>query len=229
MDKKLIIAIDGHASCGKSTFAKMIAKDLGYIYIDSGAMYRAVTLHSMRKGLTGKTGTDRESIIKELPSISIRFSFNSDSDKYETFLNNENVEAEVRSIEVSGYVSEVSRIAEVRNRMVELQRNIGTFRGIVMDGRDIGTVVFPDADIKIFLTASVEVRAMRRFLELEEKGVDANLKEIKMNIEERDKIDSTREISPLRRAEDALLLDNSNMTTESQMAWFRGIMKKYKS
>lgn len=229
MDKKLIIAIDGHASCGKSTFAKMIAKELGYIYIDSGAMYRAVTLHSLRKGLTGKTGTDREGIIKELPSISIRFSYNSNSGEYETFLNNENVEAEIRSIEVSGYVSEVSRIAEVRNRMVELQRKISTFRGIVMDGRDIGTVVFPDADIKIFLTASVEVRAMRRFLELREKGVEANLEDIKMNIEERDKIDSTREMSPLRQADDALLVDNTNMTPERQMVWFRDLLKKYKS
>jgi cytidylate kinase len=229
MDKKIIIAIDGHASCGKSTFAKMIARELGYIYIDSGAMYRAVTLHSLRKGLTGINGTDREGIIRELSSISIRFSYNTDTGSYETYLNNENVETEIRNIEVSGYVSEVSRIREVRNRMVELQREIGIFKGIVMDGRDIGTVVFPDAEIKIFLTASVEVRAMRRFLELKEKGVDANLEEIKSNIEERDRMDSSREISPLVRAEDALLLDNSNMTPERQMSWFRELLKKERS
>ncbi|MCA1757550.1 MAG: (d)CMP kinase [Bacteroidales bacterium] len=226
MDKKIIVAIDGHASCGKSTFAKMIAKELGYIYIDSGAMYRAVTLYSLRQGFTGSNGTDRESIIKELSSISIRFSYNADTGGYETYLNNENVEDEIRSIEISGYVSEVSRISEVRKRMVELQREIGVFKGIVMDGRDIGTVVFPDADIKIFLTASVEVRAMRRFLELKEKGVEANLEEIKSNIEERDRMDSSREISPLIKAEDALLLDNSNMTPERQMSWFRELLKK---
>jgi cytidylate kinase len=229
MEKKIIIAIDGHASCGKSTFAKMIAKELGYIYIDSGAMYRAVTLHSMRKGLTGINGTDRNGIIRELASISIRFSYNTDTGSYETYLNNENVESEIRNIEVSGYVSEVSRIREVRNRMVELQREIGIYKGIVMDGRDIGTVVFPDAEIKIFLTASVEVRAMRRFLELKEKGVDANLEEIKSNIEERDKMDSSREISPLIMADDALLLDNSNMTPERQMSWFRELLKKERS
>lgn len=229
MEKKIIIAIDGHASCGKSTFAKMIAKELGYIYIDSGAMYRAVTLHSLRKGLTGINGTDRDGIIRELASISIRFSYNTDTGSYETYLNNENVEAEIRNIEVSGYVSEVSRIREVRTRMVELQREIGIFKGIVMDGRDIGTVVFPDAEIKIFLTASVEVRAMRRFLELKEKGVDANLEEIKSNIEERDRMDSSRDISPLIRAEDALLLDNSNMTPERQMSWFRELLKKERS
>lgn len=229
MEKKIIIAIDGHASCGKSTFAKMIARELGYIYIDSGAMYRAVTLHSLRKGLTGINGTDRDGIIRELASISIRFSYNTDTGSYETYLNNENVEAEIRNIEVSGYVSEVSRIREVRTRMVELQREIGIFKGIVMDGRDIGTVVFPDAEIKIFLTASVEVRAMRRFLELKEKGVDANLEEIKSNIEERDRMDSSREISPLIRAEDALLLDNSNMTPERQMSWFRELLKKERS
>lgn len=229
MEKKIIIAIDGHASCGKSTFAKMIAKELGYIYIDSGAMYRAVTLHSMRKGLTGINGTDRNGIIRELASISIRFSYNTDTGSYETYLNNENVESEIRNIEVSGYVSEVSRIREVRNRMVELQREIGIYKGIVMDGRDIGTVVFPDAEIKIFLTASVEVRAMRRFLELKEKGVDANLEEIKSNIEERDKMDSSREISPLTMADDALLLDNSNMTPERQMSWFRELLKKERS
>lgn len=226
MDKKIIIAIDGHASCGKSTFAKMIAKELRYIYIDSGAMYRAVTLYSLRHGFTGSNGTDRESIIKDLSSISIRFSYNADTGDYETYLNNENVEDEIRSIEISGYVSEVSRIREVRNRMVELQREIGIFKGIVMDGRDIGTVVFPDADIKIFLTASVEVRAMRRFLELKGKGVDANLEDIKSNIEERDRMDSSREISPLIKAEDALLLDNSNMTPERQMSWFRELLKK---
>jgi cytidylate kinase len=226
MEKKIIIAIDGHASCGKSTFAKMIAKELGYIYIDSGAMYRAVTLHSLRKGLTGINGTDREGIIRELAGISIRFSYNTDTGSYETYLNNENVESEIRNIEVSGYVSEVSRIREVRNRMVELQREIGIYKGIVMDGRDIGTVVFPDAEIKIFLTASVEVRAMRRFLELKEKGVDANPEEIRSNIEERDKMDSSREISPLIMAEDALLLDNSNMTPERQMSWFRELLKR---
>ena len=169
MDKKLIIAIDGYSSCGKSTFAKAIAMELNYIYIDSGAMYRAVTLYCLRKGYAGKGDIRMGSILDDIKNIHISFVYNSDISEYETYLNSENVESEIRGIEVSSYVSRISQIPEVRARMVELQRQIGVFKGIVMDGRDIGTVVFPDADLKIFMTASVDIRAKRRFDELRNK------------------------------------------------------------
>lgn len=224
--KKIIIAVDGHSSCGKSSFAKLIARELNYIYIDSGAMYRAVTLYCKRLNLVNHGGAYEEGIKKVLPDIKIAFNYNPDTKLYETFLNNENVEEEIRRIEVSRLVSIVSRIKEVRTRMVELQREIGVFKGIVMDGRDIGTVVFPDAEIKIFMTASAEVRAERRWLELKGMGIEAGREEILKNILERDEIDSNREISPLRRADDAFLLDNSNMTFDQQMDWFRGLMKQ---
>ena len=171
MEKRLIIAIDGYSSCGKSTFAKSIAKMLNYIYIDSGAMYRAVTLYCLRNNLTGNRGINIEGIRSALKHISIDFVYNPDIQEYETFLNSENVEREIRSMEVTANVSRVSQIYEVRARMVEMQREIGSFRGIVMDGRDIGTVVFPDADIKIFMTASIDIRVKRRFDELKQKGI----------------------------------------------------------
>lgn len=227
MSQKLIIAIDGHSSCGKSSFAKLIANKLGYIYVDSGAMYRAITLYSLRNNLVNSKGAQVEEIINSLPKIRIDFRYNPDLEVYETFLNSENVEQEIRELTVSNLVSIVSKIKEVRARMVELQREIGVFKGIVMDGRDIGTVVFPDADIKIFMTATAKIRAERRYLELKEKGTDVDIKLIEKNIIERDNIDSTREISPLKRAEDAHILDNSNMSFDQQMSWFAEILKGY--
>jgi cytidylate kinase len=226
IQQKLIIAVDGYSSCGKSTFAKAIAAKYGYLFIDSGAMYRAVTLFCIRKGLVGDGFLKREEIISMLPIIDISFSYNPDKGEYETYLNSENVEWDIRTVEVTRHVSEVSKISEVRTRMVELQRQIGYFRGIVMDGRDIGTVVFPDADLKIFMTASVDIRAERRYKELKGKGMDADLNEIREAMIKRDNIDETREISPLRKADDAIVLDNSEMTVDKQMEWVSSIIDK---
>ena len=226
MNKKLIIAIDGYSSCGKSTFARVIAKELNYIFIDSGAMYRAVTLYCMRRGFVSEGSIDRNGIVSELNNMNIEFVYNPDISEYETFLNSENVEKEIRGIEVSSNVSSISKIHEVRARMVELQRQIGVFKGIVMDGRDIGTVVFPDADLKIFMTASVEVRAKRRYDEMISKGIKADLEEVRKNIIARDITDENRDISPLRRADDAMVLDNTRMTVAEQMAWVRVIIEK---
>jgi len=225
MEKKLIIAIDGYSSCGKSTFAKSIAKMLNYIFIDSGAMYRTVTLYCMRRGFIGNGGLNLSGVLRELTDINIDFIFNPDIDEYETFLNSENVEQEIRNIEVSSNVSRISQIAEVRARLVELQRQIGIQKGIVMDGRDIGTVVFPDADIKIFMTASVDIRAKRRHDELKAKGTIIDFEEIKNNIIARDIADENRDISPLRRADDAILLDNSRMSVDQQMTWIKQIIQ----
>ena len=225
MTKKLIIAIDGYSSCGKSTFAKAIAGELNYIYIDSGAMYRAVTLYCLRKGYTGRGDLNINGILDDLPDIHIGFVYNPDILEYETYLNSENVEQEIRGVKVSSYVSRISQIYEVRSRMVELQRQIGVFKGIVMDGRDIGTVVFPDADLKIFMTASVDIRARRRYDELKGKKIDVEFEEIKRNIIARDIADENRDISPLRRAEDAIVLDNSRMSVSQQMNWFRKIIE----
>jgi CMP/dCMP kinase len=225
MDKKLIIAIDGYSSCGKSTFAKAIAKELRYIYIDSGAMYRAVTLYCMRKGFITKDGFNIKDVLNNLNDIIVSFVFNSEIRQYETFLNNENIENEIRGLEVSSFVSKISQIQEVRSRMVELQRQIGIDKGIVMDGRDIGTVVFPEADLKIFMTASVDIRTTRRYDELIAKGNKVDFEEIKRNIVARDIADENRDISPLRRAEDAIVLDNSRMTVQEQMEWVMNIIK----
>ncbi|HKK40765.1 MAG TPA: (d)CMP kinase [Bacteroidales bacterium] len=226
MNKRLIIAIDGYSSCGKSTFAKSIARELGYIYIDSGAMYRAVTLYCIRKGFITDNHPDTASLVEALPEIHFDFVFNPDRKEYETFLNSENVEEEIREMEVTSHVSSVSQVHEVRERMVELQRQIGIARGIVMDGRDIGTVVFPGADLKIFMTASVDIRARRRYDELRRKGLDVDFEEIKNNIIARDIADENRDISPLRRADDAQVLDNSRMTVEDQMRWINNIIEK---
>lgn len=229
MDKKLTIAIDGYSSCGKSTFAKLIAKELNYLYIDSGAMYRAVTLYCLRNKLVGQGFIDPRGITSEMVNIHIDFVFNPDLGEYETYLNSENVEREIRSMEVTSYVSRISQIHEVRTRLVELQRQIGIFKGIVMDGRDIGTVVFPDADIKIFMTASVDIRAKRRFDELKSKGILGNYEEVKNGIIARDIADENRDISPLKRADDAVVLDNSRMTVTEQMSWVRGLISKKKN
>jgi len=217
--KKIIIAIDGHSSCGKSTMAKSLAQELGYIYIDSGAMYRVVTLYALRNGLINNCVPDIEKIIKELKNINITFKWDELLGKNTTFLNGENVEEEIRRLEVSENVSPISTIAEVRHEMVKQQRENGKSKGIVMDGRDIGTVVFPEAELKIFMTASPEIRAKRRFDELKEKGVEVDFSSILQNVEGRDEIDSTREVSPLKKADDALILDNSDLTREEQLKW----------
>ena len=226
MIKKLIIAIDGYSSCGKSTFAKTIAKELNYIFIDSGAMYRAITLWCIRNNSISDSYIDTESIIYGLKNLSVSFVLNSETNTPEIFLNAENVENQIRSLEVTRYVSEISQIPEVRNRLVELQRKIGANKGIVMDGRDIGTVVFPNADIKIFMTASVDIRAKRRYDELKAKGVDVDIEEVRNGIIARDIADENRDISPLRKAEDAITLDNSRMTVEAQMSWIKEIIEK---
>jgi cytidylate kinase len=228
MEKKLTIAIDGYSSCGKSTFAKAVAKELDYLYIDSGAMYRAVTLFCLRRNLVTRMELDRQGLISELGNIHIDFVFNPDLNEYETYLNCENIEREIRSMEVTSYVSRVSQVPEVRTHMVQLQRQMGIFKGIVMDGRDIGTVVFPDADIKIFMTASIDIRTKRRFDELKEKGIKADLEEVRNSIIARDIADENRDISPLRKADDAILLDNTRMTVQEQMTWIRNIIEKKK-
>lgn len=217
--KKITIAIDGHSSCGKSTMAKSLARELGYIYIDSGAMYRVVTLYALRQGWIINGNPDRDKIIGGLKEINITFHWDEKSEKNTTFLNGENVEEEIRQLEVSKSVSPISTIAEVRHEMVRQQRENGRNKGIVMDGRDIGTVVFPDAELKIFMTASPEIRAERRFKELKEKGETVDFEEILKNVEERDTIDSGRDVSPLKKAEDAVLLDNSHLTREEQLQW----------
>jgi cytidylate kinase len=216
----LVIAIDGHSSGGKSTYAKMIAKELGITYVDSGAMYRAVTLYAMENNLIRDGIIDEQELVRQLDQISIEIIFNPEEDRYETWLNGRSIEKEIRTVAVSNYVSPVSKIREVREAMVDLQRKMSRDKGVVMDGRDIGTVVFPDADIKIYLTAKPEIRAQRRFDELKQKGMEAGYDEILENIMDRDHQDSTRDISPLKKADDAIELDNSSMTPEEQMVWF---------
>jgi len=221
-----VIAIDGYSSCGKSTFARLIAAELGYVYIDSGAMYRSVALYCLENGIfpADKAGISR--LQSELGNIRIRFRLNSKSGLQETWLNDTNVEEKIRGIEVSAVVSTISQIREVRNKMVSMQREIGEKGNVVMDGRDIGTVVFPDAKMKIFMTADPDVRAKRRYNELIQKGIAVELREIADNIRMRDKEDENRAVSPLRKAADALVLDNSHMTVPEQMDWFR---RKWKS
>ena len=218
-EKKIIIAIDGHSSCGKSTMAKQLAQKLGYIYIDTGAMYRVVTLVALRNGWIVNKVSDKAKVIAGLNDINISFKWDEKVGMNTTFLNGENVEDEIRRLEVSENVSPISTIAEVREEMVKQQRENGKNKGIVMDGRDIGTVVFPNAELKIFMTASPEIRARRRYLELKEKGLDVNFDEVLANVEGRDKIDSSRAVSPLKKADDALVLDNSNISREEQLDW----------
>lgn len=218
--KRITIAIDGHSSCGKSTMAKQLAKDLGHIYVDTGAMYRAVTLFSMQHGyISDNRSIDEDRLHKALQSIDIAFVFRDEYKRPVVHLNGKCVEEEIRSIEVSRNVSLIAALPFVRTAMVEKQREMGKAKGVVMDGRDIGTTVFPDAELKIFVTASAEVRAQRRYDELVERSMPADYDEILANVKERDYIDSHREVSPLRMADDAVLLDNSDMTRDEQQQW----------
>jgi len=216
MNKKITIAIDGFSSTGKSTLAKELAKHLGYVYVDTGAMYRAVAYFAMKKGFIRKDFFDKVSLIKSLPDIKLVFKFNSDLGFAEMYLNGINIEKEIRTIEVSNFVSLVAEISEVRSKLVEQQQEMGKNKGIVMDGRDIGTIVFPDADLKIFMTASPMTRAERRFKELQKKGDNVTFDEVLKNVEERDYIDTHREDSPLVKANDAIEFDNSNVTKQEQ-------------
>ena len=222
--KKIIVAVDGYSSCGKSTFAKAIAARLGYIFFDTGAMYRAVTLYAIEQGAIVDGVVDEAAVVALLPKIDIGFKFNSERGASDIYVNGECVESKIRSIEVSNCVSKVSSIAQVRSKLVAMQQAMGRERGVVMDGRDIGTVVFPDAEMKIFMTADAKVRAERRYAELTAKGDKVTMQEILENVISRDRADENRAISPLRRADDAELLDNSHMSVEEQMAWF---MERY--
>lgn len=223
--KKITIAIDGHSSCGKSTMAKDLARRIGYVYIDTGAMYRAVTLFAMRHNLIANGQVDAAKLQEEMGNIRISLRLNPETQRPDTYLNGECVEREIRTMEVSRHVSLIAALPFVRSAMVEMQREMGKEKGVVMDGRDIGTVVFPHAELKIFVTASAEVRAQRRYDELTAKGEKCNYEEILENVKERDHIDSTRETSPLRQAEDAIVLDNTHMTIPEQENW---LMEEYK-
>lgn len=218
--KKITIAIDGHSSCGKSTMAKDLAKRIGYIYVDTGAMYRSVTLYALRNGLFNANGTIKEEELRaQMGNIKISFQLNKATGRPDTYLNGENVENQIRTMEVSSHVSVIAALPFVRAALVEQQQQMGAEKGIVMDGRDIGTVVFPNAELKVFVTASPEVRAQRRYDELKAKGMEANFDDILKNVQERDYIDSHRATSPLRKAEGAIELDNSNITIEQQQQW----------
>lgn len=223
--RKIVIAIDGYASCGKSTMAKELARKIGYIYIDSGAMYRAVALYCIEQGLFEGNRLDVEALQRRIDDIDITFVLNPETGRPETFLNGRNVERDIRGMAVSDKVSYVAAVGFVRRKLVALQQTMGREKGIVMDGRDIGTVVFPDAELKIFLTASPEVRARRRVDELRAKGQEVSYDEVLHNVRERDRIDETREVDPLRKADDALLLDNSTLTLEQQDQW---LMQQYR-
>ena len=224
--KKITIAIDGFSSCGKSTMAKDLAREIGYIYIDSGAMYRAVTLYSMENGLFTGNDIDTEKLKEQIKDIHISFQLNPDTGRPDTFLNGVNVEKKIRTMEVSSRVSPIAALDFVREAMVAQQQEMGKSKGIVMDGRDIGTTVFPDAELKIFVTASPEIRAQRRYDELKAKGEEAGFDEILENVKLRDYIDQNREVSPLRKADDALLLDNSHMTISQQKEWLAAQFEK---
>jgi cytidylate kinase len=216
--KKITIAIDGYSSTGKSTLAKQLAKHLGYVYVDTGAMYRAVTFFAMQNGYITADYFDKETLINSLPSIRLHFEFNAELGFAEMFLNDVNVETEIRTIEVSNFVSQVAEVSEVRAKLVEQQQAMGKGKGIVMDGRDIGTVVFPKAELKVFMTASSQTRAQRRFDELQDKGQNVSFEEVLKNVEGRDYIDTHRDDSPLRKADDAVEIDNSYLTREEQFA-----------
>ena len=223
--KKITIAIDGYSSCGKSTMAKDLAKEIGYVYVDTGAMYRSVTLYALRNKLFDAEGNVKvDELEKKMPEIHISFKFNEATGRPDCYLNGELVEKEIRSLEVSSHVSPIAAIPFVREALVAQQKKMGADKGIVMDGRDIGTTVFPDAELKIFVTASSQVRAQRRYDELQEKGMPADFEDILKNVEERDYIDTHRETSPLRQAEDAIVLDNSQLTIPQQKAW---LMEQY--
>ncbi len=223
--KKITIAIDGFSSTGKSTLAKQIANQLGYIYVDTGAMYRAVTYFAMQHNFVSETLLDPEGLIKNLSNVSLQFHFNETLGFAEMFLNNENIETAIRSIEVSRLVSKIAEISEVRAKLVEQQQQMGHNKGIVMDGRDIGTVVFPNADLKLFMTASPQTKAQRRFDELLEKGQRVSFEEVLQNVQERDYIDTHREDSPLVKAEDAIEIDNSNLSKKEQFELVMELVK----
>ncbi|MBD5270072.1 MAG: (d)CMP kinase [Bacteroides sp.] len=228
--RKLVIAIDGFSSSGKSTMARALAKEIGYIYVDSGAMYRAVTLYALRNGMVMPDGSlDTQALVAALPNVNVSFAPAGADGVQHTLLNGEDVEKEIREMRVSEMVSPVAVIPEVRHRLVALQQEFGREKGIVMDGRDIGTTVFPRAEMKVFVNASAEERARRRFKELQDKGVKADYDEVYANICERDHIDSTRKESPLRKAEDAVELDNDNMTPAEQMKWLHDLYIKIAS
>lgn len=220
--KRIIIAIDGFSSCGKSTMAKDLAREIGYIYVDTGAMYRSVTLYALRHGMFRADGSiDTGALEAAMPEIRITFRLNRETGRPDTYLNGELVEKDIRTMEVSSKVSPIAALPFVRKALVEQQQMMGREKGIVMDGRDIGTAVFPDAELKVFVTASAEVRAQRRYDELKAKGMEADYASILKNVEERDYIDSHREVSPLRKADDAIELDNSDMTIAEQKQWLR--------
>ena len=233
MEKKIVIAIDGHSSCGKSTMTKQLAKEIGYVYVDTGAMYRAVTLYAMRNGLFPDEGIKEEALLADIEAgkIQISFKFNPETGRPDTYLNGEKVEDEIRQMAVSNRVSPIAALPFVRALLTEQQQAMGKEKGIVMDGRDIGTAVFPNAELKVFVTASAKVRAQRRYDELmgkaqtQEERDALSFEEILKNVEERDYIDSHREVAPLRQAEDALVLDNSDLTREEQSAW---LLERYK-
>lgn len=217
--KKITIAIDGHSSCGKSTMAKDLAREVGYVYVDTGAMYRSVTLFALRNGLFTADGINEDELRRRMPEIHISFKFNAETGRPDTYLNGELVEQDIRTMEVSNHVSPIAALGFVREAMVAQQQQMGKDKGVVMDGRDIGTTVFPNAELKIYVTASAEVRAQRRYDELKAKGMEADFDEILKNVQERDYIDSHREVSPLRKADDAIELDNSHMTIAEQKQW----------
>lgn len=224
--KKIIVAIDGYSSSGKSTMARELAKRTGYVYVDSGAMYRAVTLYAIEHGMTANGEVDRNALVAALPDITIAFEPAGEDGVQHTLLNGRDVEREIRDMAVSNMVSPVAVIPEVRSHLVALQQKFGEEKGIVMDGRDIGTTVFPKAELKVFVNASAEERARRRLLEMESKGEIVNYEEVLDNIRTRDRIDTTREVSPLRKAEDAHVLDNDRMTPEEQMTWLVNLFNK---
>ena len=216
MKRKINIAFDGYSSCGKSTLAKAVAKELNFIYLDTGAMYRTVALYALNTGLIKNGDLDEEGLIKQLENLYVTFKYNPDTQQSEAYLNTKNVEKEIRSLQVSKFVSAVSNIKEVRQKMVKLQRRYAESKGIVMDGRDIGTVVLPDAELKFFMIADEEIRVQRRFKQLTEQGVKTTVEEVRENIQSRDLKDTQRSNDPLRKADDAIVLDNSNLTEEEQ-------------
>ena len=226
MDKKITIAIDGFSSTGKSTLAKQLAKELGYIYVDTGAMYRAVALYAMQHDYISETHFDKESLVAKLPKVTLQFLFNPELGFAEMYLNEVNVETEIRTLAVSNFVSKVAEVSEVRSKLVEQQQHMGENKGIVMDGRDIGTVVFKDAELKLFMTASSETRAKRRYQELIEKGQEVTYEDVLKNVEERDYIDTHREDSPLVKASDAIEIDNSQLSISEQ---FQKVLELVKS
>lgn len=221
---KITIAIDGYSSCGKSTLAKALAANLNYAYVDSGAMYRCVTLHCLKKGIIKDHSFLTVEVIKILPDIKLTFEFNTKTRVNETFLNGKNVEKEIRTLEVAGHVSSISSIKEVRSHMVKIQREIGKNKGVVMDGRDIGSTVFPDAELKIFMTAESDIRVQRRLDELHAKGEQVSFEDVKKNLLDRDYQDTHRKESPLIKAKDAIILDNSDLNREEQLAYILSLI-----